>query len=152
MANETKMVYGSQVTVVSVAANVASAGVAGGTADLDNSVNLYPWAQATLFVNSWSVAPTDKSTVNLYAVLQDVDGTLDDTAAPSSSDVKSARFMGAFPIFGTTTTEQRATITISLEGLQKAKFYVENKTGQQIVAGSGTELTVKIKPFTYAPA
>jgi hypothetical protein len=151
MANAQKMLFGSATTVIDLTADLTNNSVAGGTTLLDNSTNLYPYARA-VFNNpgTFAAAPTDKSVVNLYAVLQDVDSTSDDTAAPTSSDVESARFVGAFPIYDTD-EEQRVTIDISLLGIQKAHFYIENKTGQTI-SGSGSNILVKITPYTLETA
>ena len=41
-------------------------------------------------------------------------------------------------------------IVISLEGVQKAQFYILNSTGQPI-SYSATPTTVKITPFSYMP-
>jgi hypothetical protein len=151
MANELKMVFGSPITVIDLTADLTNNSVAGGTTLLDNSTALYPYAMA-VFNNpgTFGAVPTDKSAINLWAVLQDVDSTSDDTAAPTSSDVESARFMGAFPIYDTD-EEQRVTINISLEGIQKAYFYIENKTGQTIT-GTGSHIYVKVTPFSIVPA
>lgn len=138
-------------TVVDLTADLTNNNVGGGSALLDNSTELYPYAVAT-FNNpgTFAVAPTNNSTVNLYAVLQDVDSTSDDTAAPTGTDVESARFMGAFSIYDTD-EEQRVSIDISLLGIRKAYFYIENKTGQTII-GSGSHIYVKITPYTMTPS
>lgn len=149
MANDTMMKFSSTVTtVIDLTADLTNSNIGGGTALLDNSVELYPYAVAT-FNNpgTFGAAPTNNSSVNLYAVLQDTDGTSDDTAAPAGTDVESARFVGAFPVYDTD-EEQRVSITISLDGIKKAYFYIENKTGQTII-GAGSHIYVKITPFTY---
>jgi hypothetical protein len=150
MANEMKMVFGSPTTVIDLTADLTNTSVAGGTTLLDNSTALYPYAVA-VFNNpgTFGAAPTNLSSVNLFAVLQDTDGTSDDTSAPASTDVEAARFMGAFPIYDTD-EEQRVSINISLEGIQKAHFYIENRTGQTIT-GNSSHIYVKITPFTVAP-
>jgi len=152
MANELKQVFsGTTTAVIDLTADLTNNSVAGGTTLLDNSTELYPYARA-MFNNpgTFGAAPTNLSTVNLYAVVQDTDSTSDDTATPTSSDVESARFMGAFTIYDTD-EEQRVSINISLEGIQKAYFYIENKTGQTIT-GTSSHIYVKITPFTVAPS
>ena len=151
MANAQKMLFGSPTTVINVTSDITNNNIAGGTAELDNSTNLYPYARAVFNnPNTFAAAPTDKSVVNLWAVLQDVDGTSDDTATPTGTDVESARFMGAFPIYDAD-EEQRVTIDISLLGITKALFYIENKTGQTIT-GSGGNIYVKVTPYTIESA
>lgn len=148
MANDAIMKWSATTTtVIDLTADLTNNSVAGGTTLLDNSTELMPYARAT-FNNpgTFGAAPTNNSTVNLYAVLQDTDGTSDDTAAPTGSDVESARFMGAFTIYDTD-EEQRCSIDIDLMGIQKAYFYIENKTGQTIT-GSASHIYVKITPYT----
>jgi len=141
----------STTTAIDLTADLTNNNVGGGSALLDNSTELYPYAIA-VFNNpgTFGAAPTNNSTVNLYAVLQDVDSTSDDTAAPTGTDVESARFMGAFPIYDTD-EEQRVSIDISLAGIRKAYFYIENKTGQTIT-GTGSHIYVKITPYTVTPS
>jgi len=141
----------STTTVIDLTADLSNNNVGGGSALLDNSTELYPYAIA-VFNNpgTFGAAPTNNSTVNLYAVLQDVDSTSDDTAAPTGADVESARFMGAFPIYDMD-EEQRVSIDISLTGIRKAYFYIENKCGQTIT-GTGSHIYVKITPYTVTPS
>lgn len=152
MANDAIMKWSSTTTtVIDLTSDLTNNSVGGGSALLDNSTELYPYAMA-VFNNpgTFGAAPTNNSTVNLYAVVQDTDSTSDDTAAPTSSDVESARFMGAFPIYDTD-EEQRVSINIDLMGIKKAYFYVENKTGQTIT-GSSSHIYVKITPYTLTPS
>jgi len=152
MANDAIMKWSATTTtVIDLTADLTNNSVAGGTTLLDNSTELMPYARAT-FNNpgTFGAAPTNNSTVNLYAVLQDTDGTSDDTAAPTGSDVESARFLGAFTIYDTD-EEQRCSIDIDLMGIQKAYFYIENKTGQTIT-GSASHIYVKITPYTLTPS
>jgi hypothetical protein len=152
MANDAIMKWSATTTtVIDLTADLTNNSVAGGTTLLDNSTELMPYARAT-FNNpgTFGAAPTNNSSVNLYAVLQDTDGTSDDTAAPTGSDVESARFMGAFTIYDTD-EEQRCSIDIDLMGIQKAYFYIENKTGQTIT-GSASHIYVKITPYTLTPS
>ena len=152
MANDLIQKFSSTTTtVIDLTTDLTNANVAGGTTLLDNSTELYPYAVA-VFNNpgTFGAAPTNLSSVNLYAVLQDIDGTSDETSAPSSTDVEAARFVGAFPIYDTD-EEQRVAINISLEGIRKAYFYIENRTGQSIT-GSGSHIYVKITPYTLTPS
>lgn len=150
MANELKQVYGSATTVIDLTADLTNTSVAGGTAALDNTTNNYPWALAVFNApGTFSAAPTNLSTVNLYMVRQNVDSTSDDTAAPTGTDVESAEFVGAFLIYDTD-EEQRVSIVIDIAGVTNALFYIENKTGVTIT-GSGSHIYVKVTPFSYAP-
>ena len=157
MANETKMVFGSTTTVISHAATLASAantysGLAGCTMTaLDNSTTLYPWARAVLKIpDTFAAAPTAGGTFDLYMSLEDVSGTADETPLPGATDiVYLAKYVGSWVMDNNDTATVKA-ITISLEGVGKAQFYILNNSGQQI-SYSSTATTVKVTPFTYAP-
>jgi hypothetical protein len=157
MANETKMVFGSSTTVISHAATLASAantysGLAGCTMTaLDNSTTLYPWARAVLNItDTFAAAPTAGGTIDLYMSLEDVDGTTDEVPLPGATDiVYLAKYVGSWVMDNNDTATVKA-ITISLEGVGKAQFYILNNCGQQISYAS-TATTVKVTPFTYAP-
>jgi len=152
MANEVQMAFASATTVISLTAALSDGNVAGGTTILDNSTNKYPLATATLDVpDTFAAAPDDRSTVDLYMVRQNVaGGTDDDTSAPASTDVEAAEYVGSFLIYDTDEA-QRNTIVISLAGVSSAYFYIMNNCGQAL-SYSSNAITVKILPYTFAPA
>lgn len=157
MANEAKMVFGSATTVISHAAALANAantytGLTGLTmTQLDNSTNLYPLARAVLGIpDTFAAAPTAGGTVDLYMTLDDIDGTSDETPVPATSDIiYLAKFVGSW-IVDNQDVALIKPIVISLEGVQKAQFYILNNCGQQL-SYTSNPITVKITPFTYAP-
>ena len=157
MANELKMVFGSSTTVISHAATLASGentytGLTGLTnTQLDNSTNLYPWARAVLGVpDTFAAAPTAGGTFDLYMIQDDIDGTSDETPEPGASDIiYIAKWVGAW-IVDNQDVAMIKPIVISLEGVQKARFFVTNSCGQQ-ASYSSNPLTVKITPFSYMP-
>ena len=155
MAGELKMSFAaSATTVVDNGATITNGSVVGNDATLDNSTNLYPLATATLYLpDSWlTTAPTDGTTVDLYMVKQDVDSTSADTDETTTTDPKNADYAGSFLVTGGGTSGAfRKTIIISLTGVKKANFYIDNGTGQTINY-SATNQTVKIHPFTWVPA
>ena len=157
MANEAKMAFAaSATTVINRAETITSTYVVGGDTELDNSTNLYPLATATIEVtDTFGAAPT--GSIDLFMVRGDTDGTSDDTslgyAAKQVSDAETstynAEYVGSF--VPTTDAAYRKTITISLSGVKKAKFYIKNSTGTTLVYSSNP-ITVKVLPFSYAPA
>ena len=157
MANELKMVFGSATTVISHAATLASAantysGLTGCTmTQLDNSTTLYPYARAVLGIpDTFAAAPTAGGTVDLYMTLDDIDGTSDETPLPAATDITYlAKYVGSF-VIDNQDVAQIKPIVISLEGVQKAQFYILNSSGQQI-SYSSSPTTVKITPFSYMP-
>ena len=76
-----KMQFGSATTVISQAATLANGsntynGLTGCTmTQLDNSTDLYPFARAVLGVpDTFAAAPTAGSTIDLYMIVDDIDG------------------------------------------------------------------------------
>lgn len=157
MANELKMVFGSSTTVISHAAALASGantytGLTGLTnTQLDNSALLYPYARAVLGVpDTFAAAPTAGGTFDLYMVLDDIDGTSDETPEPGASDILYlAKWVGAWVVDNQDVATIKP-IVISLEGVQKARFFVQNNCGQQ-ASYTSNPMTVKITPFSYMP-
>lgn len=157
MANELKMVFGSATTVISHAAVLASAantysGLTGCTmTQLDNSTTLYPYARAVLGIpDTFAAAPTAGGTIDLYMSLDDIDSTSDETPLPAATDITYlAKYVGSF-VCDNQDVALIKPIVISLEGVQKAQFYILNSSGQQI-SYSSNPTTVKITPFSYMP-
>lgn len=158
MANELKMVFGSPTTVISHAytlaggANTYSGLFACTMTQLDNSTALYPYARAVLEIHdTFAAAPTAGGTVDLYMTLDDIDGTTDESPVPAATDIAYlAKYVGSFVVDNQDVAHVKP-IVISLEGVQKAQFYILNSSGQQI-SYTSNPTTVKITPFTYAPA
>lgn len=157
MANELKMVFGSSTTVISLATALSSAantysGLANCTmTQLDNSTLLYPYARAVLSVpDTFVAAPTAGGTFDLYMILDDIDGTSDETPEPGASDIAYlGKYVGSFVVDNQDVATIKP-IVISLEGVQKARFCLLNSSGQQ-TQYSTNPLTVKITPFSYMP-
>lgn len=157
MANELKQVFASSTTVISLAATLANAtntysGLANCTmTQLDNSSLLYPRALAVISIpDTFAAAPTAGGTIDLYAYLEDVDGTSDETPVPGSSDIiYLAKFMGSW-VMDNQDVATRKAIVIDLTGIQKAQFCILNNCGQTL-SYSSNAITVKVTPFTFAP-
>lgn len=154
MANETKMVFaGAATTVISLGATLANAANTTNSeaTQLDNSTNLFPYAIAVLAINdTFAAAPTAGGTVDLFMILDDIDGTTDETPIPASSDIDNlAKYVGSWIVDNQDVAHIKP-IMISLHGVRKARFFIKNNTGQQI-SFSSTNTTVKITPFTYGP-
>ena len=157
MANELKMVFGSATTVISHAATLSSAantysGLTGCTmTQLDNSTTLYPYARAVLSIpDTFAAAPTAGGTFDLYMVMDDIDGTSDETPEPGATDIAYlGKYVGSFVVDNQDVALIKP-IVISLEGVQKARYCIANYSGQQS-SYSSNPLTVKITPFSYMP-
>lgn len=162
MANESTLTFGSATTVVSAAANLTNGQVVGNTAQVDNSTLKYPRAMATLYVSGFASAPTAENVFELWMQRLDVDGTADDTAGGSVTSTpatpsngfqstQGAELVGVFPV-AQVTSAQRITREIAFDGVVRAQFVARNQTGVTANAGPGTELTVKVTPFTIGTA
>jgi hypothetical protein len=156
MANEAQMKFSSAATTVisESAADITSGAVNGGDTELDNSTDLYPLATATLYLpDGWvTTAPVDGETVDLYMVRKDVDGINNDSDETTTTEPENAEYVGSFLCTGGAVgVAFRKTITISLTGVKAADFYIENSTSYSLDYNA-TAITVKVHPFTFAPA
>lgn len=149
----TKPFYGTPQTVISTTTDIAAGNFSGSpAAEFDNTTDAdVPYATHALAMAEfpdWGAAPVAGTLVELWGVLKDVDGTDDDTDAPSGTANGGARFFGAWTIAAADAL-QRRTIVISLEGVGKVDFYIKNGTAQNMNNDAGTSCVVKITPFAY---
>jgi hypothetical protein len=157
MANyPTKAFYGTAQTVIDTATDIATNVFSGAPAltfdnTTDAAVPYAPLALAMAEFPDWAAAPVAGTVVELWGVLKDVDGTDDDTDAPSGAASGGARFFGAW-VIAAADALQRRTIVISLEGVQQVDFYIKNGTAQNMNNDGGTNCVVKITPFAYGIA
>jgi len=154
MAGGIKQVFGTPQTVFDSSTDIASTNFSAASTAFDNTSDAAypyaPYARVMAEFPDWAAAPTDLSTIDLYMVLQDVDGTDDDTTTPTSADSEGATYCGSF-ILNNDDELQRKTITISLHGVSKCLFYVKNNSGQNMNNDGGTNFVMKVTPFTYEP-
>ena len=157
MANELKMVFGSSTTVISLAAALASGantytgltGLTGAGAAPRVSTPAAPGFPAAP-AGARSRRGARAAAFNLYMVMDDIDGTSDETPEPGASDITYlAKYVGSFVVDNQDVATIKP-IVISLEGAQKARFFLANNCGQQ-ASYSSNPLTVKITPFSYMP-
>lgn len=145
------MIFGTAQTVIDTSTDIASANFSGAPAAEFNNTNdaAVPYATHAVAMAEfpdWAAAPVADTAVELWGVLKDVDGTDDDTDAPSGTSAGGARYFGSWNIAAADAL-QRRTITISLVGVQKCDFYIKNGTAQNMNNDAGTNCVVKITPF-----
>lgn len=95
---------------------------------------------------TFSVAPDANSSVALFAALQDVQSTNDDSAPTVNYQ---HTFLGSFPVKDVT-SNQFTTISIALPNAKSSQiyqFYIRNQTGQTISAAWDVHIT----PRTVGP-
>jgi hypothetical protein len=150
-----EQVTGSAQTVINTATDIANAAFSGAPAaafvNNDATVPNAPLALAMLEMPDWGGAPTALSTIGLWGVFKNTDGTDDDTDAPSGSASNGAKFLGAF-VLAASDSFQRRTITISLDGLigsMELDCYLQNNSGQNMNNDGGTSCVLKLTPYSY---
>lgn len=146
MTNETRFFYGTPVTLESAGAvitNNALAQADDASYDLVANGGGYPDAVFVLAC-AFATAPTEGSTIALYARPLDVDGT-SDTEVPEAA--RPTEFIGTFVLNNVTTTQYIRCVGTDLP--QKADYYLHNNgSGQSMSSG----WTLKVTPRTYGPA
>lgn len=152
MVTAVKQIYGTAQTVINTATDIAANNFSGAPAatfdnTTDAAVPYALFAEAMLEAPDWAAAPVAGTVISLYGVLKNIDGTDDDTDAPSGTAVGGARFFGSWPMAAVDAL-QRRTITINLRGCREVDFYVHNGTAQNMNNDGGTSCVVKITPFT----
>lgn len=154
MANvPVKQIFGTAQTVIDTGTDIAAGNFSGApSATFDNTTDAaVPYATHAVAMAEfpdWAAAPVAGTVVELWGVLKDVDGTDDDTDAPSGTANGGGRQFGAW-VIAAADALQRRTITIDLAGVQKVDFYIKNGTAQNMNNDAGTNCVVKITPFSY---
>lgn len=144
MANETKLVYGTQKTlstsIASISNNAISAAI-GTYASLDTLD--YPDADFVLVV-SYGTAPTERTTLDLLVRPLNVVGT-SDTLVPQAT--YRPHFLGSFIVDNVTTQQVLFLRTYDLP--KEGELYLfNNSTAQATAANAELYMT----PRTYAPS
>ena len=147
-----KQFLGTAQTVINTTTDIAAGNFSGApSATFDNTtdtaVPYAPYALAMAEFPDWGAAPVAGTTIELWGVLKDTDGTDDDTDAPSGTAAGGARFFGAW-VVAAADALQRRTIPISMLGALKVDFYIKNGTAQNMNNDGGTAAIVKITPFS----
>ena len=148
----TKQLFGTAQTVFNSASDIAAGNFSAAGTEFTNNdaaVPAAPYALAMAEFPDWAAAPVAGTVVELWGTLTNIDGTDDDTDAPSGTASGGARFFGAW-VIAAADALQRRTIVISLEGVTSGFVpYIKNGTGQNMNNDGGTSCVVKITPFTY---
>lgn len=144
--------YGTTQTCINTAVDIAAGNFGATTTTYDNTndaaVPYARWAKAVASFPDWAAAPAAGTTVDLYGLLIDVDGTSDDTQAPSGTAQGGARFFGSF-LLSADDALQRRTITLDMLGVEKVDFYFKNTSAQNMNNDAGTNAILKVTPLAY---
>jgi hypothetical protein len=159
MANDAIMKFdGTPATVITgatttIATDIFSVhGTNATITEFNNSSNLWPLALATLDMpDTFLAAPTAGTTIDLYMCHQDMTGdTGSDEVPPTTTDAQSAHYVGSFGPLYATDINQPLQIVISLAGVRRAKYFIQNNSGTTMSFSAG--FTVKLEGFTYTPS
>src|SRR3990167_1475702 len=151
-----KAFYGTAQTVINTATDIAAGNFSGApAASFDNTSDAaVPYARealAMLEAPDWAAAPVAGTTVDLYGILNNIDGTDDETDAPATTINGGAHYFGSWIIAGTDALQRRQ-IKIDLQGATSIDFYIKNSTAQNMNNDGGTSCIVKITPLAYGVA
>jgi hypothetical protein len=145
-----KMFFGTAQTVFNSATDIGSGAFSAAGTDFDNTTDAsVPYATnavAMIEMPDWAAAPVAGTTVELWGLMVDTDGTDDDTDAPSSAASGGARLLGVWVIAAADALQRRECV-IDLIGVRKFTPYIMNRTGQNMNNDGGTNMVVKITPF-----
>jgi hypothetical protein len=113
----------------------------------DSAVPACEWAEAMIEMPDWGAAPVLGTVVELWALPVNVDGTDDDTDAPSGTASNGAVFLCAFPLAAADAL-QRRTRLISMLGLGlEWTPYIRNGSAQNMNNDGGTNMVLKVTPI-----
>lgn len=120
--------------------------------EFDNSTDKWMAAVATLKIpDTFAAAPTVGTTIDLYMTRNELAGdAADDETPPTTTLVKGAKFVGSFGPLYAVDEDQPLETVISLLGVRKANFYIQNKSGTTLSFSAG--FTVEIEGLTQAPS
>lgn len=148
---KTKQFFGTAQTVYNSSSAISASNFSAAGTEFNNTsdsaVAYATHALAVLSVPYGATAPTAGLVVELWGLMQDVDGTTDETNAPSGTASNGARFIGAWVLDDAPSSTQVREIVISLEGIRKFVPYLKN--GAQVATNTNEATTVKITPFAY---
>jgi hypothetical protein len=147
----TKQIFGTAQTVFDSSTDIAAGNFSAAGTTFDNtSDGAVPYAQygrVMIEMPDWGAAPAAGAFVALYGVPIDIDGTDDDTDAPSGTAANGAIFLCSFPVAAADALQRRTRI-IDLTGITKFAPYIFNGTTQNMNNDGGTNMIVKITPFS----
>jgi hypothetical protein len=146
---------GSTSTPINLSTDIAAGAFSGAPASTwqnnDAAVPNAQYALAMAEFPDWAAAPVALTTVDLYVLLKDVDGTDDETDAPSGSAQGGAHWVGSYTIAAADALQRRCIVidlwAVGIIGSITGDFYFKNGTAQNMNNDAGTNAVLKITPF-----
>ena len=156
MANNAVQIFdGTASTVITTTGTIADgiftvASTNATITQFDNSTDLWPAAVLGLELpDTFAAAPTVGTTIDVYICRDDIAGGTADETAPTTTLQKGATFIGSFRMYATDENQPKE-ITVSLIGIQKCRFFLQNNSGQTMSFSSGA--TLKCEGCTLTPS
>lgn len=145
-----KQFFGTAQTVFNyTTADITSANFSPAGTTFDNTSDAsVPYADRAMCVLEcdYASSPTAGQVVELWALIQNIDGTSDETDAPATTASNGAHWLGSW-ILDDVATTQRRWMTINLEGITAFTPYIKNGSSTAMDCDAGQALVVKITPF-----
>lgn len=146
-----KQFFGTAQTVFNyTTADITAGNFSGAGTDFDNTSDAsVPYATHAMCMLEcdYASAPTAGQPVELWGLMLNIDGTDDETDAPSGTSANGAHFLGYW-VLDDSAGLQRKWVTISLAGITGFTPYVRNGSSTAMDCDGGTSgLVVKITPF-----
>jgi len=145
-----KQFFGTAQTVFNSSTDIGAGNFSAAGTDFDNTTDgSVPYATnavAMIEMPDWAAAPVAGTTVELWGLMVDTNGTSDDTDAPSGSASGGARTLGVWTVAAADALQRRECV-IDLTGVRKFTPYIKNGTGQNMNNDGGTNMVVKITPY-----
>jgi len=141
--NDANFSAGTETTVITGGATRATDAFSTSGEVTALSSNLYPFCKAVLSC-SYSSAPTEGDTVDLYRRDINIDSTNDATIPEAGFEY---HYMGSFAVKDSTSQQYVSLNSVPL-AYGDQEFYIKNSADQTM----DSDYTVKITPLTYVPA
>jgi hypothetical protein len=151
-----KQFFGTAQTVLNyTTADITAGNFSPAGTDFDNTSDAsVPYADQAMCMLEcdYASAPTAGQTVDLYALMLNIDGTDDETDAPATTVVGGGHYLGSWTLSASTGL-QRRWMVCNLDGITGFTPYVKNGSSTDMDCNGGTSgLVVKITPFVVGAA
>lgn len=136
---------GSESTVMSTELNSVADDDIAVSSEIDNSSDLYLFDDVEWVNGTWGGSPVSGAVIELYAVLQELDGVGYEDGEDGTAEPPSSNLVGVFNIRATTSAQVHILRQVPIPP-QKFKYVIINRTGQTTNASGNT---LKRQPYRY---
>jgi hypothetical protein len=148
---KTKQFLGTEQALMAITSDLTAANFsAAGTAFDNTNDAAVPYAPYAIAMIEFAMAASTGvlyPQIELWATIENTNGTSDDTDPPNGTDKAGGRFLGSWTVATGTSAQRRSTV-ISLAGVKSFVPYIKNGTAQTM-NNDTTTLVLEVTPFTY---